>query len=184
MDTYIYIISLISIFILFLTGLGFSIRNIISYKYQYFLISIAICIIFFFFSYMVISYSDTEKNYPPNTNPCPDFWEIQKDGACLIGVENIGSMKKKQNSFVNSNGSIHKYEAYSKDNSPFGFLEETKLAKITNFNDHKQIDIVDFTDINWTTYGGAKSRTCALKSWANKNGIAWDGMHNYDGCDE
>ena len=169
MDNIIYIIFVIGFFILFLVGLGFTVKYILFYKYQFLILSIAICILFFFISYMILFYKYDHNTYPPNTNPCPDFWELQKDGTCLINDSNIGFIPKVQITQFNQTGG-HRVNAYSMENIPYGYQVQNNP------------DIVDFTDVNWSTYNGAQSRNCALKAWSNKNGIIWDGIHNFNGC--
>jgi len=134
--------------------------------------------------------------YPGNTNPCPDFWELQKNGTCLINHSNIGAINTIQSTYFmpvggdttdrrgntyrtpvqNTSPNVSGYESksiksYSLDNIPFGY----------NIYDASG-GTVDFTDVRWSTYNGGKSRSCALKAWANKNGVIWDGISNYNQC--
>lgn len=191
MDSNIYIISVISFFLLFLIGLGFSIRYVIFYKYQYLITSIALCVLFFFISYMMVFFKFPKDYYPQNTNPCPDFWELQKDGTCLIGGAkkvNIGSMPTiKTDYFIPAGGNANNGEGttYNKPDSSLTTANLTgySLENIPfGYNIYNGTGTVDFTDVRWSTFNGAQSRNCALKAWANKNGIVWDGIHNYNKC--
>ena len=169
MDSNTYIILVIAFFILFITGFIFSIRYALFYTYQLLVISVGLCTLFLFLTYMTIFFKYPTGVYPVNTNPCPDFWELQKDGTCLINPSNIGSMPPTKMNIFNNGGSIP-INGYSLENIPFGY----------NIADGR--GTVDFTDVRWSTYNGGQSRNCALKAWANKNGVIWDGIHNYNSC--
>jgi hypothetical protein len=170
MDNNIYIILAITFLILFLIGIGFTLKNILFYKYQYFIISIALTILFFFLIYMTIFYSYPKNMYLVNTNPCPDFWELQKDGTCKINPNNIGSMPMTQKSHFIPDNSPYPVYCISTDYIPFGY------------DQLKNPYYVDFKHNQWSTYSGSTSRICALKAWANKNNVVWDGIHNYNHC--
>jgi hypothetical protein len=138
---------------------------------------------------MIIFYNYPKDIYPGNTNPCPDFWELQMDGTCKIHDSNIGQLQRNTMSYWTADNKYYKkndkdiettatdsplhivnIQGFSLDQIPFGY----NIAENANS--------VDFTNVNWSTYGGATSRNCALKAWANKNGVVWDGIHNYNKC--
>lgn len=189
MDNNIYIISSVASFILALISLIFSINFINDFHFQYLVISASLAILFGFLTFMILYYKYPDNIYPGNTNPCPDFWELQMDGTCKINDLNNGSMKKSEQTFFIENGSAYKVRdesdsriarpnhnvtqkisAYDLNTIPFGYYI------------NEDPDRVDFTDVRWSTYGSNSNRTCALKAWANKNGIIWDGIHNYNQC--
>ena len=182
MDNNINIILIIVFFISFIIGIIFSIRFILFYKYQYLTISIALCILFFFIIFMIVFYRYPKDIYPQNTNPCPDFWEIQMDGTCKINPSNTGSIETTDTDYFYINNPKY-YVPGSNDNSKY------KSEHINGYN-YESIPFgydvkngkVDFTDVRWSTYNGGESRNCALKAWSNKNGVIWDGIHNYNGC--
>jgi hypothetical protein len=148
---------------------------------------------------MLIFFNYQSNIYPPNTNPCPDFWEIQMDGSCKISKSNAGSMSLKQNSYFLSNKNVNDdiednlivyNNAYHASDASDASEYNLKVYDVSGYDltnipfgyDYKN-GTVDFTDVRWSTYNGSRSKYCSLKAWANKNGVIWDGVHNYNGCD-
>ena len=207
MNTIIYIIFILGFFILFILGLIFSIRYAIMYKYQFLILAIAICVLSFFIVIMAFFYKYSSSIYPVTRNPCPDFWELQKDGTCLISHSNVGAMDSIQSTYfmpVGGDATDRRGNTYKIPNPPASTTNNQystpSYASDTNY-ESKQIKsysldnipfgyniydasggTVDFTDVRWSTYNGAQSRSCALKAWANKNGVIWDGISNYNQC--
>jgi hypothetical protein len=175
------------------------------YKYQYLILAIAICVLSFFMVVMTFYYKYSTSVYPVTRNPCPDFWELQKNGTCLIGRSNVGAMNIVQSTYFMPVGGDatdrrgNTYHAPAPNTSPNAYSQPTyaldtnyKSKEITSYSldnipfGYNIYDAsegtVDFTDVRWSTYNGAQSRSCALKAWANKNGVIWDGISNYNQC--
>jgi hypothetical protein len=83
---------------------------------------------------------------------------------------NAGSIYSSGNSFVGGinyvGGNMYLPTTFTK--TP-GFGGNTVINSYINFNDPK-----------WNSSG--VSSICAQKNWANKYGITWDGVTNFNGC--
>lgn len=94
--------------------------------------------------------------FPPQPpSVCPDYWTLNSDGSCKIpdsGSKNTGSIYGANNQ-VNLN-----------TNSTYGYINGT----------------VDFNNNGWSS--GGTNAVCNKKKWANVNGIVWDGITNFNGC--
>jgi len=103
--------------------------------------------------------------YPPEYNTCPDYWTIVPvpDGSgqtqCIIPTNqsslNIGSL-------YNSSGNL----TASVLNTP-GYTSDVSNNYTTNY--------LNFNAAGW-------KGVCSMKTWANNNGIVWDGVANYNSC--
>jgi hypothetical protein len=99
----------------------------------------------------------TNKNnmvFPPSTLPCPNYWQVDADGKCIIPTSpdkiNIGSFDKSRYTL-------------------------TTLPGLDSANNK-----IDFNNNAWgSKKGGA---TCAKRDWAKASEILWDGITNYNGC--
>jgi len=108
---------------------------------------------------IILSSQKTDVVFPPTKNTCPDYWTAQPntDGTtenkCIPNNDlNVGT--------------------YSNTVSMLATLRDSGYGNGTS---------VDFGDPDWATNYNTTSE-CALKSWANKNDISWDGISNYNGC--
>ena len=106
---------------------------------------------------------NTDAAYPPITNTCPDLWESHTDENqkiwCKVpgfGTSNIGSIRSSENASITQNDTYPKIENGDKDSSG--------------------------TSSDWADMQDSDIPICSKKGWANMNGIAWDGVSNYNQC--
>jgi hypothetical protein len=108
-----------------------------------------------------------ELNFPPSKNSCPDYWIADNTDpnktVCKISDLNMGTIKKDTDgSYLMSETSTDKNKAYTP-----GYVAGSR--------------VVDFSDPLWpAAFSG--SGQCALKTWANKYEISWDGVSNFNNC--
>jgi hypothetical protein len=119
---------------------------------------------------------ESQANYPPVKNSCPDNWEakIKED---VNGIETtyckvpIDSMK--------NIGTI--LDKNSTDNDKTN-AETTIGYNATLFSDRDKVEpVIDFESQLWLTQG--KTADCAKKAWADTYDIQWDGISNYNQCE-
>jgi hypothetical protein len=103
---------------------------------------------------------NTDTEYPPITNTCPDLWESYMDDNnkvwCKVpafGTSNIGSMRASRTADI---------------------VQNTTYPKVKN-DSTGAIQLADMMD--------SEIPMCSKKGWANMNNIAWDGVSNYNQCD-
>ena len=127
-------------------------------------ITIATILLILILTYIGILMKQTKAAntvFPPVQATCPDYWSYNSDSSsCVIPMrneKNIGSIY----------GNVSASGPLTLDNTNTYGLDITKKT-------------IDFTNKTWTT--GAKSTICGQQSWANKYGIIWDGVSNYNGC--
>uniref|UniRef100_A0A6C0JKE3 CPW-WPC domain-containing protein n=1 Tax=viral metagenome TaxID=1070528 RepID=A0A6C0JKE3_9ZZZZ len=100
--------------------------------------------------------------WPPVAATCPDYWNIDNVGKCIIPELDTSQPKKAPR----NTGSI-----YVPDSSNSGNLKlNTEINKITGYDLYK----INFSDPYYTD--------CNKKSWANTYSIYWDGYSNFNGC--
>jgi hypothetical protein len=96
------------------------------------------------------------KGYPPQPpSDCPDYWTLNVDKTCAIPT----SSSKNTGSIYGNDNQIK-----LNTNSTYGY---------NNGN-------IDFNNKAWSA--GGTNAVCNKKKWANVNGIVWDGVTNYNGC--
>ena len=114
-------------------------------------------------------YTNKNTAYPPVASSCPDFWTVSASNIakCNIpagdaaGIKNIGSMYE---TTTNSDGKPVYTLKLSSANTP-GLDATNKM--------------IDFSAAEWGAGSGA---VCKQQSWANQNGLIWDGVSNYNSC--
>ena len=114
-------------------------------------------------------YSKKDAVYPPVESSCPDFWtsSASSPNKCNIpageaaGIKNIGSL---YTTTTSSDGKPAYTLKLSTANTPG--LDATNKT-------------VDFSAAEWGAGSGA---VCKKQSWANQNGLIWDGVSNYNSC--
>ena len=111
---------------------------------------------------MMSSNKNTEV-FPPTKNTCPDSWKSVKGGCQLIDGKNRGSF------MINDNAT----PGYTQASDIPDPLDATKTVPAPI--------VIDFANTAWSGKGG-KTAICATRDWANKNGIVWDGVANYNAC--
>lgn len=106
-------------------------------------------------------------DFPPSKNSCPDYWVADHSNPdktlCTINDLNMGLIKKDTDgSYLMSASASDKNKAYTPG---YNAAERT----------------VDFTDPLWVSAFSASGQ-CALKKWANKYEISWEGVSNFSSC--
>jgi hypothetical protein len=159
---------------------------------------------------ITMSYKNSLQSFPPTDNKCPDYWEIAPDGYCQY--PGSGTATKAINygndEFIDSNAKklLHDTVTLNYKDTTGGNL----LAKVSNNSTYTSaINVADKTaakttigdtgsgdgflylklnndDDRWqkietNAYAGLSTR-CAKKKWAQKYGLHWDGITNYNGC--
>ena len=127
-------------------------------------LSVAIIILIALLTYVGIQITDKKNSlshYPNSSRECPDYWQVGSDGkSCIIP----NSKAKNVGSIYNENGTLLL-------NSP---------GQSTTKGLSSDRSAINFSDSSWTS--GGEGVTCGVKTWANKYGIEFDGISNYNGC--
>lgn len=121
-------------------------------------ITIAIVLLILALTYIgvfLIGDDTTQVTFPPHSNQCPDYWEVNGDGACVIpGTNDVN--------FGNAGTAV-------------GFVKKEDDG-ITVDDSYPQPDLTN-TNISF------ENRTiCEKKRWANTFDVVWDGVTNYNKC--
>jgi len=110
-------------------------------------------------------YTKKDATYPPVASSCPDFWTVSASNPtkCNIpagGIKNTGNLYETAGS-----GSTLAYTLkLTSANTPG--LDATNNA-------------IDFSAAEW---GAGSAAICKKNTWANQNGLVWDGVSNYNSC--
>ena len=127
-------------------------------NFYYIVLIIAVLVLIGILTYIgiIMSYGESTVAYPPHANTCPDYWEVTEgeEGKCKIP-----DVDEK------NTGTMY----------PNGVLDTTFEAPGYTTG----AGSVDFAHEDWKAVG---SEICAKKDWANKFGIIWDGISNYNDC--
>jgi hypothetical protein len=132
-------------------------------KFYLIVLTIASILLILILTYIGLSMSKRGNNvpFPPVASACPDYWEINSKGLCVIPT---GGKTKNSSSIF-------------KDNK---LILDTKTTPGLVANSSNNSGTIDFSNSGWSSLGS--SQLCAQKDWANKNGIIWDGVNNYNNC--
>lgn len=119
-------------------------------------LSVAIILLIIILAYIGI-YGMNEKTksaFPPVKYDCPDYWQKNEDGECVIPKSgpNMGAFD-------------------GGDTTPGS---RSDMTGINNDN-----DAINFEDAGWSAMGSSR---CSQKKWANDNNIVWDTVSNYNQC--
>lgn len=105
---------------------------------------------------ILLKYGEVQEVYPPHGTTCPDYWEINERGHCMIpldGEKNVGSL----------------YEG--------GLLTDAVKGNTPGIDTEN--DMINFTHDDWKAGG---TEICTKREWALKHGVIWDGISNYNNC--
>jgi hypothetical protein len=143
---------------------------------------IAIVLLILILTYFGLNLSkNTAAVFPPTKNYCPDNWTTSTDGnLCAIpSITPAGDTLdgKALPNYYNTGLLIS-----GNATTAYSYNTTTVLnTKITPGYDSEK-KAIDFNHAGWGTLLQGQSTICALKNWANTNGIMWDGVSNYTGC--
>lgn len=111
---------------------------------------------------LIMSNNIANSVFPPSSLKCPNYWQLNSDGTCQIPINTTGaSATVGVNKGTWDGSTVNGSKTMPGLNSTLG--------------------TINFADAGWGSLGSA-SATCAQQSWANKYGILWDGISNYNGC--
>ncbi len=139
-----------------------------SFKLTVFGIALFLLIIIFIIVGVLIYNNNTNSDFPPKSNTCPNYWVVTSDGKCEIPVRrkdsggiidvnpiNVGSGANFTQGVININTGV---PTYLTDGTTIGY------------------------DSNKNTIDFSKATICEKMKWANKYGILWDGVNNNNTC--
>jgi len=119
-------------------------------------IGIAIIILLIIFIIVGIMIYQTTNNtvFPPTALDCPNYWAVGTgpNGGHIC--------------YIPTNG------------TNMGSLTDT--TKTAGVGSDTNGSYIDFNDPSWGS--NAAGSTCSKLYWANRNGILWDGISNFNGC--
>ena len=115
---------------------------------------------------ILLSKGDTNAAYPPSYGICPDYWEVDtnvKTNTSKCIIPNIQTTK------LNIGNMYDESTMTLKDEITYtpGYSYDISNNVVTQY--------IDFSDSKW-------KGECDKKTWANENGIVWDGISNYNSC--
>jgi hypothetical protein len=145
-------------------NLGVQSGNIIFIHYimDFFYISvitvavILLIIILTFVGIQMKSNAGSKQAFPPSMSDCPDYWQMDSCGNCVIpskGSKNSGTLYNANNRLV------------SNSSNTVGFNSSNNS--------------INFNASGWT---GSSSAICTKRNWTSNNGVFWDGVTNYNNC--
>ena len=98
--------------------------------------------------------SDDDDAFPPIKNTCPDLWESKIDDGKVL----CKVPTAETSNVGNLRGSNETLEAIP------GYANRDGVA--------------------WANFQDSDTSDCAKKAWASTKSITWDGITNYNQCDE
>lgn len=122
------------------------------------LIAAILLIVVLTFLGIEISKKGEERDFPPDTSNCPDYWKEVGPGKCDIPLAN-------------------------KHPNNMGILDDTGSLLI-NTNNTYGLNPGEYTiDMNNEGWSAQEdSEKCTKAKWANQFGIVWDGITNFNKC--
>lgn len=157
---------------------------------------------------ITMSYKNSLQSFPPTDNKCPDYWEIAPDGYCRYPGSGTGGINYGYDLFYNSdakkllNSDITlNYTATANSDLSAKVSNDSTYTNVANVADRNAAknkigdsgsgdgflylklnnDDDRWQKIEGNAYAGLSTR-CAKKKWAQKYGLHWDGITNYNGC--
>lgn len=131
-------------------------------------ITIAIVLLILALTYIgvfLIGDDTTQVTFPPHSNQCPDYWEVNGDGSCEIQKNGINLGTKLDGSGERTYTDKLEFVVNKGD----GTVDGTYPFQPTNTASPENIDFQD-------------KAICEKKQWANRFGVVWDGVTNYNKC--
>ena len=128
-------------------------------SFQIIVLGIAVSLLIIILAVIGVIMVNNSNNliFPPNSLPCPNYWQLNSDGTCNIPISSTSA-----STAVN-----------------IGSFDTAKTTTTPGFDKTK--NTINFSDNGWGA--NSSSATCAKKAWANSAGILWDGITNYNGCE-
>ena len=147
-----------------------------------------IMLIVFLIVFGAMLYTKQEVNpFPPVPNTCPDFWP-EINGNCLNLPEGV---EDSQENNLETDPDKKEKLAFIKDTKMFsgGGKNNGSLDNFMSLLQSQDDDKIDSSHYVWeldTDNLGIRfnesATLCDKRKWANKYGIKWDGVSNYNHC--
>lgn len=115
--------------------------------------------------------------YPPTFDTIPDFWTIHEPTGHAI----VPTLRNAPRVPLTTTA----YDAIVSSATTFYNNNPGYTPGYTEANASGKPPTVNFADPSWKTYGtGVANRVtdCIYQEWANRVGITWDGITNYNQC--
>ena len=121
--------------------------------------TVLLILILTFFGVM-LKYNKAGKStaFPPNYGTCPDFWNLASDGSSCI---------------IPGPTSLNTGDLYTPGTGSLTMSAQGTTGYIFDNSSNKAM--INFNNSGWTG-------VCAWQTWANNNGVVWDGVSNYNSC--
>ena len=147
-----------------------------------------IMLIVFLIVFGAMLYTKQEVNpFPPVPNTCPDFWP-EINGNCLYLPDGVEEYLQDNNNLTSDN---KEKLAFIKDTKMFsnGGKNNGSLQDFMTLLQSQSDNKIDSSHYVWeldTENLGIRfnesATLCDKRKWANKYGIKWDGVSNYNHC--
>ena len=138
-------------------------------------ITIAIVLLILALTYIgvfLIGDDTTQVTFPPHSNQCPDYWEVNGDGSCVIpGTNDVN--------FGNA-GTADGFEEKTQSKDGNGVLMVDGNGNPILERDTAYTGIQP--DLTNTNIPFENRTICEKKQWANRFEVVWDGVTNYNKC--
>lgn len=156
--------------------------------FYYIVLSIAVVmlILVLIFVGILMQSQNANATFPPQANMCPDFWESDASGNCIIpgltttgstftdpSGQNFGSLKFASSEMKDSAGN-----ALTPTN--IGTTYTTGKTPYNSTNSGLTVFINPTKDTDWAKNG--LTAICGQRAWCDKYRIQWDGTSNFNGC--
>lgn len=149
---------------------------------SFYLIAVIIAVVFLIICLttvgILMKYQNAGQTFPPSAQPCPDGWNVGSDGSCGINLStslNKGRLTAISGSDLSSNSPYFNSYTFSS-----AYTNPVSASVYVNPATNKSATLVGDLNINFSL-PNAKWTTCQQKNWANRYGIEWDGISNYNG---
>ena len=159
---------------------------------------------------ITMSYKNSLQSFPPTDNKCPDYWEIAPEGYCrypgsgtattTINYGNDDFIASTATKLLHTDITLNYTDTANSDLSAKVSDDSTYTKAINVANRNEAITKIGNSgagdgflylklnndDDRWqkiegNAYAGLSTR-CDKKKWAQKYGLHWDGITNYNGC--
>lgn len=133
-------------------------------------LSVAAIILILMLTYVgiLLYYAKSDQVFPPHQKPCPDYWEMDADGKCIIP---IATTLRNRGELITNDGVLAAAQA-----------RDTVTPGVINKSNTNPVTVIDFKHAGWKTVYGKKSDLCNKKYWADSLDIQWDGVTNTNQC--
>ena len=139
-------------------------------SFQITVLGVAVALLVIILTVVGVVLASNKKNmtFPPSSLPCPNYWQMNSDGKCVIPVAPK----------MPDNPDPGYKDYYTPANTGTGDFTTYNSKPLPGYD--AASGTVNFANSGWGT--SASSATCAKRDWAKKAGILWDGVTNYNGC--